>query len=360
MTLPKKTLLNLKRAGIFTISDLLEKIESIDELFKLKGIGKKTGNDIVDKIHNLGFEFKKEKVRDEEGCIRKDISLTQTLFPKKVCDYLRIAGIETIEDLLDKIRTLKAFSKIRGIGDKTRDEIIAEMHKLGFKFKWEENLNLKLENDKSSKTNINIESVNLQEFADNTYIYEIIDNTKIVNALFKEGIIKLSDLTQKLDSLDDMLKIKNIGIKSQKEIIDKIHSLGLEFICERQIRKNGMDESATKIREKNVKFAKTKEEYVDLDSDLDTIKQKIQTLNMQKQQVIKVIEQLLNNINAVSPSKEDYTPRSEEVVSIAKSFLEDQIENLRYLENKINELLEKGKDIKKVKSERSNNQIMER
>lgn len=109
-----------------------------------------------------------------------------------------------------------------------------------------------------------------------------------------------------------------------------------------------------------MKFAKTKEEYVDLDSDLDTIKQKIQTLNMQKQQVIKVIEQLLNNINAVSPSKEDYTPRSEEVVSIAKSFLEDQIENLRYLENKINELLEKGKDIKKVKSERSNNQIMER
>ena len=44
----------------------------------------------------------------------------------------------------------------------------------------------------------------------------------------RAGIVNVEDLTNKTE--DDMMKVRNLGRKSLEEVINKLHSLGLDFM----------------------------------------------------------------------------------------------------------------------------------
>ena len=49
----------LKRAGIDTVEDLINKTE--DEMIKVRNLGKKSLEDVINTLHNLGLELRKEE-----------------------------------------------------------------------------------------------------------------------------------------------------------------------------------------------------------------------------------------------------------------------------------------------------------
>lgn len=52
-------------------------------------------------------------------------------------------------------------------------------------------------------------------------------SVRAYNCLKRAGILTLRDLTDK--SENEMMKIRNLGKKSLKEVIDKVKSMGLTF-----------------------------------------------------------------------------------------------------------------------------------
>ena len=52
-------------------------------------------------------------------------------------------------------------------------------------------------------------------------------SVRAYNCLKRAGILTLRDLTDK--SENEMMKIRNLGKKSLKEVIDKVRSMGLDF-----------------------------------------------------------------------------------------------------------------------------------
>jgi DNA-directed RNA polymerase subunit alpha len=49
----------LKRAGIDTVKDLVSKTE--DDMIKVRNLGKKSLDEVIQKLHSLGLELKKEE-----------------------------------------------------------------------------------------------------------------------------------------------------------------------------------------------------------------------------------------------------------------------------------------------------------
>ena len=49
----------LKRSNISTVGDLTNKTES--EMMKVKNLGKKSLDEVIAKLHDLGLEFRKEE-----------------------------------------------------------------------------------------------------------------------------------------------------------------------------------------------------------------------------------------------------------------------------------------------------------
>ena len=48
----------LKRAGIDTVEDLIEKTE--EDMMKVRNLGKKSLEEVIQKLHSLGLDLKKE------------------------------------------------------------------------------------------------------------------------------------------------------------------------------------------------------------------------------------------------------------------------------------------------------------
>ena len=52
------------------------------------------------------------------------------------------------------------------------------------------------------------------------------------NCLKRAGISTVEDLANRTE--EDMMKVRNLGKKSLDEVINKLHSLGLDFIKEEE------------------------------------------------------------------------------------------------------------------------------
>lgn len=59
-------------------------------------------------------------------------------------------------------------------------------------------------------------------------IEELDLSVRSYNCLKRAGIVTVEDLTNKTE--DDMMKVRNLGRKSLEEVINKLHSLGLDFM----------------------------------------------------------------------------------------------------------------------------------
>lgn len=62
---------SIKRAGIDTVEELLERIQTEEDFLKVRGLGGKTKKEIIDTIHGLGYKFKFEieEVKEKDGSI---------------------------------------------------------------------------------------------------------------------------------------------------------------------------------------------------------------------------------------------------------------------------------------------------
>ena len=49
----------LKRAGINTVEDLINKSE--DDMMKVRNLGRKSLEEVIQKLNNLGFDLRKEE-----------------------------------------------------------------------------------------------------------------------------------------------------------------------------------------------------------------------------------------------------------------------------------------------------------
>lgn len=70
LMLSKRAYNCMRRAGIRTVSELLEKIQTEEDFKKFRFLGKKTKKEIIDEIHDAGFNFRFEvvdEVREEDS-----------------------------------------------------------------------------------------------------------------------------------------------------------------------------------------------------------------------------------------------------------------------------------------------------
>lgn len=150
--------------------------------------------------------------------------------------------VENVGDIIDLEE--EDFWKIRNLGQKSAQEIIAKIHSLGLKMKWEEDRQLpKVEeniimSDEKSKTGISIIELNLSQRSFNCLSRAGIDNI--------DGVINLEEKRFR--------QIRNLGEKSAQEIIDEVHSLGLKM-----------------------KWEKDEEEKCDTDAELESSIQQLKT-----------------------------------------------------------------------------------
>lgn len=145
------------------------RIETIEELtclekkdiYKINRLGAKASDEIIEKVHEKGFLFKDEKIKNNEMKyiislaldIDKEIEIKQAInntsyfsieclnISKRAIEALNKSNIHTIDELLRL--TKKEVYKIRKLGETTKTQIIKNIHMMGLCFSDEE----KIENE---------------------------------------------------------------------------------------------------------------------------------------------------------------------------------------------------------------------
>ena len=123
---------------------------------------------------------------------------------------------------------------------------------------------------------IGLDDYDIEELVENYYIEEHEDETKGVDTLIEDlelnirayncikraGIKTVEELLERIQTEGDFLKIRNLGHKSMKEIIDVIHKLGYKFTYETE---------EVSEKEDSIDVGKQKQSTIDI---LDTGKKK--------------------------------------------------------------------------------------
>ena len=115
----------LKRSNIATVGDLVNKSE--DDMMKVKNLGKKSLDEVIAKLHELGLDLKEETkntqvmIEKEENKKEKvlEMSIEELELSVRSFNCLKRAGIATVEDLTNKSET--DMLKVRNLGKKSFD-----------------------------------------------------------------------------------------------------------------------------------------------------------------------------------------------------------------------------------------------
>ncbi len=264
----------LEKANIETLEDLLQYSSNINHsnsLYRIKGMGKISIKEIIDKIHKLDYSFFDEKeITSEKN--PENIPLEDLLFSIQIYRLLIRANIHTLKDLLDYSITNKEYKnslyKLSFLGEIKVKKIIDRVHELGYKFMDE----IEIQKEENPK-NILIEQLNLP-----TGAYCALKRTKEIHTL--EDLLQYS--TNEFDS-NSLYNIPSLGNLSVEEIIGKVHGLGYKFINE--MKKEQSNELISNADEKNKILKETIKKKEELVS-------KYQELLNEKQELIKREEYL--------------------------------------------------------------------
>jgi len=156
---------------------------------------------LISKMESLGIKPKDEKYEADETDIR-NLRISTRLY-----NILDGAGIRTVQDLSNT--TVRQFSEMRGMGEANLGELMLELESLGIK-----NQNKSPENPEESTKNMELKIGNL-EFS--TRLYNVLDRAKITT---------IGDLSN--TTVDEFLKIRDIGEKTFDELMTKMDSLGIK------------------------------------------------------------------------------------------------------------------------------------
>ena len=195
--------------------------------------------------------IKKEKSKKTKNVIEKN-TIEKLNLPTRVYWKIRKIGINTIEELLIKVKCKQDLLDIPGIGSKSADEIIEKIY---------ETIGIKISEEVITRNN---------HISEETLIRELGLSTRLYNALAKNGISTIGEFREKIKNIEDFRKLKNVGEKSVNEIIDKLRKLSIgtiqnekrsienEETVERALEKLRKQEE--KMQKLDEKIAKCKEE----------------------------------------------------------------------------------------------------
>ena len=116
----------LKRAGINTVEDLVSKSE--DEMMKVRNLGRKSLEEVM-----------VEKEDDEKEKVL-EMSIDELELSVRSYNCLKRAGINTVEELTNK--TPEDMMKVRNLGRKSLEEVLAKLKELGLQLNPSEEVNV--------------------------------------------------------------------------------------------------------------------------------------------------------------------------------------------------------------------------
>ncbi len=128
-------------------------------------------------------------------------------FNGRLYNALNRAGIKTTRDLENT--SVRQFSRMRNIGEKTLEELLSKMSSLGIK-------------TKDELSNTEIESSELKEKT----IEALRPSTRLYNVLDRAGKTTIVDLSN--TTVDEFLRIRDMGEKTFDELMTKMNSLGIK------------------------------------------------------------------------------------------------------------------------------------
>ncbi len=198
--LSKRAVNSLDRGGIKLLNDLSNITEK--DFHRIRGLGEKATNEIIDKMNEYGISFKRDTLYFEElGLSTRAVNSLESHGIKSIYELSNI----TKADLLE----------ISDLGEKTVNEIIEMMKKYEISFKYENDM---------------------------LYIGNIGLSAKAFNILNRQRIGLLSELSNITE--EDLYTIRGIGEKIANEIIDKMKEHGISFKGESKIDKGNVSKTA--------------------------------------------------------------------------------------------------------------------
>lgn len=203
--LSRRAVNSLDRRGIKSLNDLSNITEK--DFHRIRGIGEKTTNEIIDKMNEYNISFKgNPSYLEKIGLSARAVNSLDRYGIKSIYELSNITKVDLLE--------------ISDLGDKTVNEIIEMMKKYGVSFKYENDM---------------------------LYIGNIGLSATAFNILNRQRIGLLSELSNITE--EDLYAIKGIGEKTANEIIDKMKEHGISFKGESKIDKGNVskneDESAS-------------------------------------------------------------------------------------------------------------------
>ena len=239
-----ETYLTLSEFGIKSIDDLYAM--SSNDLLKIKNLDFETKF----KIHNLLIK-EENSPNKEKRIISKALPIEKLGISVRTYNCLKREGIRTYGDLI-KLNELKV-RRIRNMGEKSAKELITLIN----------NTFYPLEENEVDKCEIKNESIN--EF---TPIECLNFSVRTYNCLKNEGILTYGDLI-KYNELK-LRKIRNLGTKSIKEIIDFLKDSAINNMVDYNANDISFINNHSLIYENGRIYLQNREKYIE-DVDISNI-----------------------------------------------------------------------------------------
>lgn len=350
----------LSITGFKSVSELVEKTTTKEELLKLIESNKLYMSEVEEIVQHSGLEFKFYEEKNYENnvtLVDLDMPIERMDLSIRGFNALRRSGIETVGDIIDK--TESELIELRNFGGKNLEELVAKLESMGLKLKEEVKQEVEPKDSNNSKEN--------KTFYLDMPIEKIGLSTRAFKALIRSGIKNVGDIVELTEN--QVMNISRLGTKSFNEIVDKINSMGLNLKAEEvQDNEPRVEESVTEKQkdapEESVETEEQKEErkdpYTELvsqilgcDTEYAELGKKISALNEQRESVNKKIEELINQIDGLTNG--NVTQDAATTIMQAVKVLNEQKNIQKELESKLKEMQTVEAENRKMKSELAKN-----
>lgn len=169
----------------------------------------------------------------EKGGLSKDNVFRMTIeeldLSVRAYNCLKRAGINTVADLVHK--TYEDMMKVRNLGKRSLDEVKRRLEELGLNFSEEDIAEIVddfpvIDGELPVMGGLREAPSSRNSYLDLT-IEELDFSVRTYNCLKRAGVLTVSDMISR--SMDDYMRVRNMGRKSLEEIENKLSSMGLSM-----------------------------------------------------------------------------------------------------------------------------------
>lgn len=219
LTISARTKMCLLTAGYEDIEEL-ENVTD-EELLSIRNLNEKGVAEIRSVIDEyfaekdeLEEENEFEDIGEEENYSEtRDIPLNKLNFSIRTYNSLKRAGIASLGAICEK--TMDDMKQVRNLGRKNLEEVLSKLKEYG----------LSLNDSEKEEVTVNTNDVSEEMMGKNINEMEL--GIRSYNCLKRAGINTIGELCSK--SLEDMMKVRNLGRKNLEEVLAKLKELGLSL-----------------------------------------------------------------------------------------------------------------------------------